>query len=386
MKYWCGYLVAAIFGAFSWVLLQFGEKYQMLVDMVYPYVTKTLQGMLTQWSSGVDFLVWQTIVVIFLILVISTLILYLILKGNLIQWFGWVLSVVSVVFFLNTAVYGLNDFAGPITEDLRIEQTDYTLSDLKDATIHYRDKAGQVAVQMSRDEQGTAVFSDFDTLAQRTGNGFRNLMLDMSFSIYGGDHTPVKKLTGMKGVDGITVPLTGESAVNPDIAPIALPFTMAREMTHRMSISREDEANFSAFLACMANDDPEYQYSGYFMAYLYTYNTLASIDPAAAEEIHKGSVKELTWDFNQYNQYVKSVKNEKAVRLMDQANGAYRKVSGTDPDKRSDSTVSDLLVCWYLDQFVIEEVPEVEFDPYDETQVDLTGIVNAKPTEAEGAA
>ena len=44
MKYWFGYLVAAIFGAITWVLLQFGEKFSDLVDMVYPYVDRNLQG------------------------------------------------------------------------------------------------------------------------------------------------------------------------------------------------------------------------------------------------------------------------------------------------------------------------------------------------------
>ena len=51
MKYWFGYLVAAIFGAITWVLLQFGEKFSDLVDMVYPYVDRNLQGYLAQWTS-----------------------------------------------------------------------------------------------------------------------------------------------------------------------------------------------------------------------------------------------------------------------------------------------------------------------------------------------
>ena len=63
MKYWAGFITAGIFGAITWVLLQFGQRFTVLVDMVYPYVIRTLQGMLAQWSGQVDFLLWQLLAV-----------------------------------------------------------------------------------------------------------------------------------------------------------------------------------------------------------------------------------------------------------------------------------------------------------------------------------
>ena len=48
MKYLGGYITAGIFGVITWVLMQFGERFSNLVDMVYPYVIRTLQGMLAQ--------------------------------------------------------------------------------------------------------------------------------------------------------------------------------------------------------------------------------------------------------------------------------------------------------------------------------------------------
>ncbi len=52
MKYWFGYLTAAIFGAITWVLMRFGERFSTLVDMVYPYVIRTSESILAQWASG----------------------------------------------------------------------------------------------------------------------------------------------------------------------------------------------------------------------------------------------------------------------------------------------------------------------------------------------
>ena len=59
MKYWFGYLTAGIFAAITWVLMIFGEKFSQLVDMVYPYIIRTTQGYLADWSAIVDFPVWQ---------------------------------------------------------------------------------------------------------------------------------------------------------------------------------------------------------------------------------------------------------------------------------------------------------------------------------------
>jgi len=37
---------------------------------------------------------------------------------------------------------------------------------------------------------------------------------------------------------------------------------------------REDEANFIAFLACLQSDDPEFRYSGVYLASVHAMNAL----------------------------------------------------------------------------------------------------------------
>ena len=75
MKYWFGYLTAAIFGAITWVLMQFGEKFATLVDMIYPYVIRTLQGYLAQWTSVIVFPLWQLLAVVLGVIILATLVL-----------------------------------------------------------------------------------------------------------------------------------------------------------------------------------------------------------------------------------------------------------------------------------------------------------------------
>ena len=387
LKYWRGYLTAAILAAFTWVLIQMGQRYSTLVDMVYPYVTRSVQSFLTAWTGTVDFLVWQTAVVFLIILLLATLVLVFIFKARVIRWLGWALAAVAAVMLLHTGIYGLNLYAGPIEDDLRLDMKDYTQSELEDAAVFYRDMANKLAVQVSRDESGVPVYSDFETLAAVTGDGYRKLARERSFSIFGGDYTPVKKL-GWAGLytaqekTGVTVALTGEAAVNPDIPGYALPFAMAHEMAHRLCIAREDEADFSAFLACAENESVEYQYSGYFMAYRICRAALLSVDEAAAAAIDEGVCPELAQDLEALGDFFLKNRDEGLTSLVATVTDTYEEATADESVRHS--SACDYLVNWHIDQYVEEEVIEQKFDPFDETQVDLSGLVNHKPQQTEG--
>ena len=168
MKYWRGYLTAAILAAFTWVLIQMGQRYTNLVDMVYPYVTRSIQSFLTAWTGVVDFLVWQTAVVFLIIVLLATLVLVFIFRAKIVRWLGWAVAAIMAVVLLHTGLYGLNNYSGPIEDDLRITMKDYTQTELEAATVFYRDKANELAVQLERDEDGMPVCSDFETLVRES--------------------------------------------------------------------------------------------------------------------------------------------------------------------------------------------------------------------------
>ncbi|MBE6950833.1 MAG: DUF3810 domain-containing protein [Ruminococcaceae bacterium] len=387
MKYWRGYLTAAILGVFTWVLIQMGQKYTTLVDMVYPYVTRSVQSFLTAWTGGFDFLVWQTAVIFLVITLIATLVLVFIFRAKVVRWLGWALAAVMAVVLLHTGIYGLNSYAGPIEDDLRLDMVDYTQSELENAAIFYRDQANALAARVQRDENGQVLFSEFAALAEQTGSGYRKLARENSFSVYGGDYTPVKEL-GWAGIysalgkTGVTVALTGEAAVNPNIPDQGIPFAMAHEMAHRLCIARDDEANFSAFLACSVNENVEYQYSAYFMAYRFCIAALQSVDMGAAETIASGCSETLRADVEGYDRYFDENRDEQMTMMVSTVTDTYAEATAESEEIRR-SSVCDYLVNWHIDQYVEEEVVEQKFDPLDETQVDLSGLVNAdaKPQE-----
>jgi hypothetical protein len=150
-------------------------------------------------------------------------------------------------------------------------------------------------------------------------------------------------------------------------------------MAHRMSIALERDANLAGFLACDANSDPIFRYSGYFMAFRYCYNALVSINTttsdAAASEIYAGIGELLMEDLTEYREFFAQHQDEKATELANNANDTYIKVSGDESGVKSYSEVYDMLVSWYIQEIYLpaHKEEEVTFDPLDKNQVDLTG-------------
>lgn len=398
MKNLRGYFTAAIFAAITYALSRYGQKFSALVDMVYPYVIRTLEQTLAQWSSQVDFLVWQLLAVALLAVVVAALVVVIITKKSVFQWFGWVLAAASFIFMLHTLVYGMNYYAGDLADDIRMDVSGCTLDEIVEATEYYQSQANTMANQLSRDASGNLASADFDTLAARADSGFRYLTYNRYFPVFAGSTLPVKKLGwanmySSMGITGFTFPLTGEAAVNPQVPASVLPFTMCHEMAHRMCIANERDANFAAFLSCSFNPNMQYQYSGYFMAYRYCYTALVSvgkstsIDPSlvmqaasAASRIDANVNANLRHDMEQYDAFFANHRDPVATNLADTINDAYLKASGEVSGLASYGQVCDLLVNWHIQEVVLPAITVVEnqFDPYDETQVDLSGIVNAR--------
>ncbi len=377
MRYWRGYLTAAIIAVFTGGLVLLAKRFSTLVDAFYPFLTREIQTVLCTWSSTTNVVVWQVIAMLLLLGLLLSVVLMIALKWNFVRWLGWVLACVSLVWMLHTGIYGLNYYAGPLSEDVHLASNDFTVDDLEDATIFFRDKANALAQEMTRDKNGDLIYSDFQTLAAAADDGFYTLTYEQSGSVFAGALEPVKELawadlyTSM-GILGVTMPLTGEAAVNPQIPDICLPFTMCHEMAHRMCIATEDDANFAAFLTCLANEDIQFQYSAYYMAYRYCYRALLNSGTdqaaAAAARIDLEVNSYLRYDLKVYDRFFTSHRNGLASAVADTANDAYIKLSGDGNGTESYNQVSVSLVNWYLEVMVKpyeDDRNEPGFDPLD---------------------
>lgn len=386
MKYWRGYLTAAALAAVTWALTAFSKSHTALVDMVYPYLSRIVQDFLSNWSSGVDFCLWQVLAVLLVVLLLTTVVLMIVLKWNFVQWLGWVTAVATALVTLHVGIYGLNYYAGPLSEDIRLKEVSWQATELVEATTWYRDQANALAGQVPRDENGNPQYPSFEELAVMAADGFRSLTYDKTYSVFAGDTSPVKKLgwedmyTSM-GISGVTMPFTGEAAVNPQTPVVAIPFTMCHEMCHRMCIAHERDANLGAFLACDANADPIFRYSGYFMAFRYCYSALKNYGTTAADSaaatLYAGLDPLFLRDLQDYDAFYAANQDENATELANKVNDTYIKTSGDESGIQSYGQVADLLVSWHIQEIYMpaHKDEEAVFDPLDKSQVDLTGLV-----------
>lgn len=355
MKYWRGYLVALIVSVASWALLQFAASHVVLMDMVYPYMTRLVQTSLANWSSGADFCIWQAAVLVFGAGIAASIVLMVVLKWNPIQWFGWVMAAVSVVMFLNAGLQGMNQYTGSIATDVRFTNGDCTVLSVEEAANYYLDQAENLAGKAG------AKGYDLDALNEQAPDGFEDLTYEDGFAIFAGSTLPVKELSwrgyySARGMTGVTVALTGEAAVNTKTPEALLPFAVCREMCSRMSISREPDVDFAAILACINNEDPRFQYAGYLMAYIQCVDALKGVDSpgakAALTRLEKAPNQAVSDDLELWYDFV------------------GRHVS-TD-------TAGQLLTNWHLQTIVVpkeQEEETVNFNPTDETDPRLSGLV-----------
>ena len=376
MKYWRGYLVAAIVAACSWGLIEFAKSHWALVDMIYPYMTRMVQNYLIGWNSGVGFCLWQLILIVLGVLLLASVVMMILWKWNPIQWFGWVTAAVSIIFFLNTAIWGLNSYAGPIAQDIRLEVADYQISELEEAAAFYQSRANALATHVKRDENGTMVLPDLETLCEMAAEGFESQTYDRYNAIFAGSTAPVKELGwsdlfSARGITGLTVGITGEAAVNPETPTVAMPFVICRQMAQRMCIANEQDSAFAAFLACDANTQSVFRYSAYFMAYRYCQSALMSMDTAMAQQAAmklNGTESDLLrGDMLAYG-------SSFAVKADDK----YTEAVPADEQGTKRSNLVDLLVNWHIQEYVLPLLKDdvIIFDPLDENQVDLTGLPN----------
>ena len=207
-----------------------------------------------------------------------------------------------------------------------------------------------VSAKTDESETGKTTIVSFEELSKQAGAGYDKLA--ERYALFTGSHDPVKKLATWRmfsqfGITGIFVCFTGEACVNPDTYEVWLPFTMCHELAHRQAVTAEDDANFCAYLACMASEDDDFRYSGAFGAYIYCHNALSKIDKTAASQIWStlsdGVLADIRAANAHYEQYEGKVQD-----AAQKVNDTYLKAFSEESGVQSYGEAADLLIAWYL--------------------------------------
>ena len=190
------------------------------------------------------------------------------------------------------------------------------------------------------------VYPAFSELAAQAPAGYAALA--ERYEQFTGALDPVKPLASWRlfsqtGTTGIFVCFTAEACVNPDTYTAWIPYTMCHELAHRQAVAAEDDANFCAYLACMASGSDDFCYSGAFGAYVYCHNALSKVDKAAASQIWStlsdGVVTDLRAANEHYAQYEGKVQD-----AAQKVNDTYLKAFSEESGVQSYGEAADLLI------------------------------------------
>lgn len=382
MRNFRGIIVAAVFLGLTWLLTKLGAVYHQLIGMAYPFASKTYMELIGGITGKTDLVVWEVIVAIFFVAVVVSFGMMILFRWNFFRWLGWVLAPAAAAVFLWYCFWGLNNFAKPMEESMKLEVKDYSTAMLKEAAVFYRDEANKLSSKVERDENGDVVLPDMEALNEAASKGYDNLVWE--YSVFAGPRGPVKALGWGELFDrlntaGITMGLTGEAAVNLESYGAVVPFDMCHEMGHLAAFAREDEANFAGYLACEYSGDTLFRYSGFMEAYYYCVSALYAKDPAAYAQVWKGMSKDMAHDFEAMDIHAKETDGP-MKEFGQNSNNKFLELSGQEDGIETYAQVTDLLVAWYQFRYVVDDTPEeTQFDPFNYDEVFPT----EPPTEPE---
>ena len=265
------------------------------------------------------------------------------------------LAIVSTGVTVFLLVWGLQYHAPRVETQLGLELREhYTQQELIDTAVWLQGIINETAPLAQRNADGVMEVP-FKELAHASARAVEQL---------GADHpifkaalvSPAKRITAYPLMDytyiaGIYSPFTGEANVNPNTASALLPFSMTHEMAHRLGYAAEQDANFVAFLACMASDDPGIRYSGargvygYCVRHIESYEMLMTLSNNMTPYYNLDTLQAIEKVAYMDEDVVKIT-----APISEKTNDTYLKVNGQAEGTGSYGRVAELVIAWRLAQ------------------------------------
>lgn len=158
---------------------------------------------------------------------------------------------------------------------------------------------------------------------------------------------------------GIYSPFTIEANYNRDMLDYNKPSSICHELSHLRGFMREDEANFISYLACKAAKDPEFDYSGSLMAYIYSMNALYQEDVSLYREIRGQLCQQANRELSLHNAFWEQYEGPVA-EASDKMNDTYLKANAQEDGTKSYGRMVDLLLALRRTQAGERDFPEME--------------------------
>jgi len=265
-----------------------------------------------------------------------------------------ILSAAVLLYALFVFVFGAGYRTTSLDKKLGIERTKVTVDELADTARIVVDRLNELSdeIMIFYDDGSVRPYSHEDTV-RLCLESYEKLARDYDFLAV--LDAPVKEIVlsdymTYTHISGMYTFFTGEANLNTNYPYFVNVYTTAHEMAHQRGIAREDEANFMAFLVCIASDDPYMRYSGYLNLYEYLSSALSS---AGAKDVRSEIAESLDvrvrYDLYCYGVFFDKYRENTAAKVSTTVNNTYLVMQGT-PGEKSYGLVVDLAVAYYRDK------------------------------------
>ncbi len=261
------------------------------------------------------------------------------------------LSSAALVFSMLFINFTPGYYTTPIGEKLGLENVTVTKKELYEVSEYLLQNANKEAKEVDFIYNSSSVMPySMSQLAKKINTAYKAVCQEYDFiqSL----NAPVKPVALSKPwtythIAGVYTFFTGEANINTNFPDYTIPFTVAHEMAHQRGISREDEANFAAFLVCISSSDAYIRYSGYLSVYEYTASALYETDEEAYKDVLMQMDSAVRGELIAFNSFFEQYKENKAEEIVGAVNDAYLQGQGQTQGIRSYDLVTNLAVSWY---------------------------------------
>lgn len=260
------------------------------------------------------------------------------------------LSIVLLVYSLFIFGYGTGYYGKTIDEKLGLERDGVSAEELYNTAIALMDAAREdidevfypqgtySAMRFSYAEMNEKLNAAYDRLCdrypsfQRLHSNTKPVMLSEPWTY---THT-----------SGVYCFFTGEANVNVNYPDYIVISSAAHEMAHQRGITREDEANFVAFLVCTMSDDAYVRYCGYADVINEVMNKLYSADYELYVKASAYMPEQLRREYAAYSEFFDKYRENVAADVSGAINDAYITSHGQPAGIQSYGLVVDLVVAY----------------------------------------
>lgn len=265
----------------------------------------------------------------------------------------------ALVYFMLVMGCSVNYYRKPVADYLGLTVRDSSVEELYNLHAELAERTSAVREQLTlEDADGVYRLSVSKAeLAKWCDDTYDTLAKD--HEVFHGVYPRPKRILFSAAMSrteltGVYVPFTMEANVNVDVPEYSIASTMCHELAHLRGFIREDEANYIAYLACMASDNPELQYSGLMEALILSGNALYGKNPDLYYEIRAGYDEGVNRDLAANSAYWAQFHNTKISNTTEKLNDTYLKANNQADGVQSYGRMVDLLLAEYRKNYGIE--------------------------------